>query len=66
VAEELRIILHRHTLKELTRIWHALREPYRLSVGYQVTRVDSRRQTANARVVELTGEYGPTPEPVPV
>ncbi len=67
VAEELRIIFHRHTLEELTRIWDALREPYRLSVCYQVkvTRVDSLRRPANARVVELASDYGPVPEPVP-
>jgi hypothetical protein len=67
VAEELRIVFHRHTLEELTRIWHALKEPYRLSVCYQVkvTRVDSLRQTANARVVELDSDYGPLPKSVP-
>ena len=36
IAEELRIIFCRLTLEELTRIWDALREPYRLSVCYQV------------------------------
>lgn len=72
VAEELRIIFHRHTLEELTRIWDALKEPYRLSVCYQVkvTRVESLRRPANARVVELSGDYGPVPasalESVPV
>ncbi|RYE42531.1 DUF4255 domain-containing protein [Rhodococcus wratislaviensis] len=68
VAEELRITLHRHTLEELTRIWDALKEPYRLSVCYQVkvTRLDSSRQPANARVVELSGDYGPVPESEPV
>lgn len=61
VAEELRIIFHRHTLEELTRIWDALREPYRLSICYQVkvTRVDSLRHPASARVVELTSDHGP-------
>jgi Pvc16 N-terminal domain len=68
VAEELRIVFHRHTLEELTRIWDALKEPYRLSVCYQVkvTRVDSGRRSANARVVELSEDYGPTPAAVPV
>jgi hypothetical protein len=68
VAEELRITFHRHTLEELTRIWDALKEPYRLSVCYQVkvTRVDSSRRPANARVVELNGDYGPLPLGVPV
>lgn len=68
VAEELRIIFHRHTLEELTRIWDALKEPYRLSVCYQVkvSRVDSSRRPANARVVVLDADYGPAPLRVPV
>src|SRR5687768_1169162 len=36
IAEEVRVILCRLTLEELTRIWDALKEPYRLSVCYQV------------------------------
>jgi hypothetical protein len=54
VFEELRIIFCRLTLEELTRIWEALREPYRLSVCYQVRvlRVESQRRTEQARVVE--------------
>lgn len=54
VAEELRIIFCRLTLEELTRIWEALQEPYRLSVCYQVrvTRIDSHRKPSHARVVE--------------
>jgi Pvc16 N-terminal domain len=60
VFEDLRIVLCRLTLEELTRIWEALREPYRLSVCYQVrvTHIDSRRVAQNARVVELAGDYG--------
>ena len=62
-TEELRIILCRLTLEELTRIWEALREPYRLSVCYQVrvTRIDSRREPEVARVVERTAGYGSKP-----
>jgi hypothetical protein len=54
IAEELRVIFARLTLEELTRVWHALRENYRLSVGYEVrvTRVDSLRVTPFARVVD--------------
>jgi hypothetical protein len=68
VSEELHIIFHRHTLEELTRIWYSLQEPYRLSVCYQVkvTRVDSARRTANARVVELSGDFGPVTSAVRV
>ena len=56
IAEELRIIFNRMTLEELTRIWDALKEPYRLSVCYQVrvTRIDSERFPQSARVIERT------------
>lgn len=61
VAEELRIVLSRLTLEELTRVWEALREPYRLSVGYlvRVARVDSDRDTTHARVLERDERFGP-------
>ena len=36
VYEELKIVLAPLTLGELTAIWDALREPYQLSVAYQV------------------------------
>jgi hypothetical protein len=54
ISEELRIVYCRLTLEELTRIWEALREPYRLSVCYQVRvlRVDSQREAGRERVVE--------------
>jgi hypothetical protein len=54
IAEELRIVFVRLTLEELTRIWEALREPYRLSICYrvQVTRIDSNRVIDRARVVD--------------
>jgi hypothetical protein len=60
IAEELRIILCRLTLEELTRIWEALREPYRLSVCYQVRvmRVDSQRVSQHARVLDRAAEFG--------
>ncbi len=52
--EELRIVLCRLTLEELTRIWEALREPYRLSVCYQVrvTHIESEREIDRARVID--------------
>jgi len=54
IGEELRIIFNRLSLEELTRIWEALREPYRLSLCYQVrvTRIDSQRLTRQARVID--------------
>lgn len=64
VFEELRLILCRLNLEELTRIWEALQEPYRLSVCYKVTvvRVDSSVVSQKARVVEANNEYGNVPE----
>jgi hypothetical protein len=61
---ELRIVLCRLSLEELTRIWEALREPYRLSVCYevQVALIDSRRRSNAARVLQLEGQYGNSPE----
>jgi hypothetical protein len=63
IAEELRIILCRLTLEELTRIWEALREPYRLSVCYQVrvTQVDSLRTPSHTRVIERIAGFGQQP-----
>jgi hypothetical protein len=61
VAEELHIILCRLSLEELTRIWEALREPYRLSVCYtvRVTRLDSLRTPTHARVIERATGFAP-------
>lgn len=60
IAEELRLVFCRLTLEELTRIWEALREPYRLSVCYlvRVTRVDSQRQLGAARVFDRATALG--------
>jgi hypothetical protein len=42
-TEELRLSMETLTLEELTRVWHALEEPYQLSVSYlvQVVAIDS-------------------------
>ena len=66
IAEELHIVLSRLSLEELTRVWEALREPYRLSVGYQVrvTRVDSQRRAAYQRVIDRTTGFGIRPAEV--
>jgi hypothetical protein len=63
VFEEVRLILCNLSLDELTKIWEALREPYRLSVCYQVrvTRVDSQRIPSNARVVETLVGFADNP-----
>ncbi|HEU5013481.1 MAG TPA: DUF4255 domain-containing protein [Roseiflexaceae bacterium] len=66
ISEELRVIFCRMSLEELTRVWEALREPYRLSIAYtvRVTRIDSRRVPQRARVLEANNEYGSVPEAV--
>jgi hypothetical protein len=54
VTEEISIALYRRTLEELTRIWDALREPYCLSVCYEVrlARIDSNRRVRAGRIGE--------------
>lgn len=61
VAEELRVILCNLNLEQLTRIWEALQQPYRLSMCYQirVTQIDSRRTTVNARTIERSTLFHP-------
>lgn len=63
IHEELRIIFKRMSLEELTRVWEALREPYRLSVCYEVrvTRIESNRIQQNARVIERAADHGEVP-----
>lgn len=60
IAEELRIIFARLTLEELTRVWEALQEAYRLSVGYKVrvSEVESLRTAGYARVIDRIAAYG--------
>ncbi|HWX30114.1 MAG TPA: DUF4255 domain-containing protein [Steroidobacteraceae bacterium] len=59
VFEELRVVLCNLPLDQLSRVWDALREPYRLSICYEirVTRVNSQRMIANARVVERNAGF---------
>ena len=66
INEELRVIFCRLSLEELTRIWEALREPYRLSVCYlvRVTRIDSRRKMGAGRVKERIGGFSDKPADV--
>jgi hypothetical protein len=63
VAENLSINLFRRTLDELSRVWEALQEPYRLSVCYQVriTRIDSTITTTGSPVLEMTSDYTQDP-----
>lgn len=62
IAEELRIILCNLNLEQLTRIWEALQQPYRLSMCYQVrvTQIDSRRISTSARTVERSALLTPS------
>ena len=61
VNEELRITLFRRSLDEISQVWQALREPYRLSVCYQVkvTHLDSDRMDRSARVISVSGSWSP-------
>jgi hypothetical protein len=58
VHEELRVLFCRLPLEEVTRIWEALREPYRLSICYDIRalRVDSTRITTRSRVVQAQAD----------
>lgn len=54
VHEELRIVLSRLTVEEMSQIWGALQEPYRLSICYEVraTRIHSTRPLGEGRVID--------------
>jgi len=58
VQERLGFRLRPTTVEELTRIWEALREPYRLSVCYEarLTHVDGRPRDGAGRIVSRTAE----------
>lgn len=64
VNEQLKIILGRISLEELTRVWEALNEPYRLSVCYtvRVTRVEADRRARASRISDSARGYGELPE----
>ena len=63
LSEDLRIILGRISLEELTRIWEALNEPYRLSVCYRVrvTHIESERQISAVPIIDSNRGYGQSP-----
>lgn len=63
VFEELRIVLTNMDLEEITRVWEALNEPYRLSVCYKVrvTSITSDRRLELGRVDEQTRQYRDDP-----
>ena len=53
VVEEVRVLFCRLPLEEVTRIWEALREPYRLSICYdvRVVRIDGTRDLRRDRII---------------
>ncbi|MCP2257184.1 Protein of unknown function (DUF4255) [Streptoalloteichus tenebrarius] len=59
VVDEIQVLLGRPDLGDLTRIWEALHEPYRLSVSYlaRVVRIDSTRFEEHPIVWEATAKY---------
>ena len=67
VVDEVRVVFCRLPLEEVTRIWEALQEPYRLSVCYlvRVIRIDSTQLDENAPVVDITTGLAPLAEAVP-
>ncbi len=56
------------SLAELAEVMEALKEPYRVSLAYQlrVPRLESTRTLRVVPVGEATSEYGGLPEPVTV
>jgi len=67
VVDEIRVILCRLPLEEVTRIWEALQEPYRLSVCYlvRVIRIDSTQLDESAPILDLTTGLTQLVEAVP-
>jgi hypothetical protein len=65
VTEEVRVILETLTLPELAEVWEALKEPYRVSLAYQVrvSRLESTRHYTAVPVGTSDREYaGATPD----
>lgn len=60
VLEDIGITWCRRTLEELSRVWEALQEPYRLSVCYQVrvTHIDSLVRSEVHPVVRVDDSFG--------
>ncbi len=64
VSEELHLTLCRLSLEELTRIWEALKEPYRLSVCYQVrvNRIEPVSDRTLRRITSQRDSYREMPQ----
>jgi hypothetical protein len=66
--EDIRVVFETLSIAELAEVWEALKEPYRLSLAYQVRvpELDSRREMSAVPVGEQISEYGDVPpQPVP-
>jgi hypothetical protein len=68
VVDEIRVVFCRLPLEEVTRIWEALQEPYRLSVCYlvRVVRIDSTVLDDESVVLEVTSGLTPVADPAEV
>jgi hypothetical protein len=62
-TEDVRVIFETLSLAELAEVWEALREPYRVSLAYQlrVPRLQSRRELGAAPVGDANQAYGGVP-----
>lgn len=58
-TEEVRVVLETLSLSELAEVWEALREPYRVSMAYQlrVPKLESTRQMAVTPVGESNQDF---------
>jgi hypothetical protein len=67
-TEEVRVVFETLSLAELAEVWEALKEPYRVSLAYQlrVPRLESTRTMTAVPVGESSSEYGGLPEPAGV
>jgi hypothetical protein len=63
-ADELHLSLASRTIEELAEVWEAMKQPYRLSVCYEVrtVRIDSARRVQAGRLTERSSEFGPLVE----
>lgn len=65
VVDEIRVVLCRLPLQEITNVWQALSEPYRLSVCYlvRVVRIDGELLEESVPVIEVTTGLAPAVPP---
>lgn len=63
-TEYVRVVFETLSLAELAEVWEALKEPYRVSLAYQlrVSKLESTRVFPVAPVGESNGQFGGLPE----